>query len=83
MYSYHPCIVQKKAVVTCCFTVMTVTFIQTEDSSNQREILGYRLMVNVQIVLDKFGGRSRTTRWRAMAKVNRQLARHEYSSWTL
>lgn len=45
---------------------------------NQQETLGYRLMVKVQIVLDKFGRKSATTRWPATAKVNRQLARREY-----
>jgi hypothetical protein len=44
-----------------------------------KEMLGYRLMVKVQIVLDEFGGKSETTRWLATAKVNRQLAYQ--SSW--
>lgn len=45
---------------------------------DQQETLGYRLMAKVQIVLDRFGGKSETTRWQATAKVNRQLARCEY-----
>lgn len=45
---------------------------------DQQETLGYRLMAKVQIVLDRFGGKSETTRWQATAKVNGQLARREY-----
>lgn len=45
---------KKSSVVICCFIVMTLYGQKVWlNSSNHREILGYRLMANVQIVLDK------------------------------
>lgn len=63
----------------CGFTVLCTDSRLGCFPQMSKEMLGYRLMVKVQIVLDEFGGKSETTRWLATAKVNRQLAYQ--SSW--